>query len=379
MPIARGQGCRMQPLKSVVGDVERAVASGEDNQRVETLRRVTDLFIQQAPALKDEHLRIYDEVILRLAHKIQFRARIELAERLADVANAPLSTVRHLAFDENVEVAGPVIERSPRLEEGDLLRIARERGQGHLFAMAKRPNLTENVTDVLVVRGDQTVLRTVANNHTAKFSDSGFGTLVRRSEADTELQDILEQRSDMPQRHLDALVALAKERAKEELRDLCDSGCDEQLSSVVDSSAEGISLGVGPVVMLADAIAAANRIADIANRGLLAEDQVVRMVKEGKIPDALAAIAKLSHLPLEVVVNAYGAPHYDQMLFLFRSMRFGWPTFKIFLSTKFGEALPEALLKTAFSSFEALSVPTAQRVMRFVNTRTKLAAAAQAQ
>jgi hypothetical protein len=34
--------------------------------------------------------------------------------------------------------------------------------------------------------------------------------------------------------------------------------------------------------------------------------------------------------------------------------------------------LPEALLRSAFSSFDELTVPTAQRVMRFVCARAKL-------
>ena len=39
-----------------------------------------------------------------------------------------------------------------------------------------------------------------------------------------------------------------------------------------------------------------------------------------------------------------------------------------------GKAAPQPLLKAAFASFEGLSVPTAQRVMRFVSTRSKIKA-----
>jgi hypothetical protein len=41
----------MQPLRSFVREVEAAIASGEEARRVEVLRQVTTLFIEQAPHL----------------------------------------------------------------------------------------------------------------------------------------------------------------------------------------------------------------------------------------------------------------------------------------------------------------------------------------
>ena len=41
---------------------------------------------------------------------------------------------------------------------------------------------------MLVTRGDDHVVRKVARNETARFSDTGFGAMVRRAEADDELQ-----------------------------------------------------------------------------------------------------------------------------------------------------------------------------------------------
>ena len=54
----------MQPLKSVVSEVEDAISSGEDARRVDTLRRITTLFIEQSPQLNDEHVEVFDEVIV---------------------------------------------------------------------------------------------------------------------------------------------------------------------------------------------------------------------------------------------------------------------------------------------------------------------------
>src|SRR3712207_9346377 len=84
---------------SFVGEVEDAVASGDPIKRVDTLLRMTSLFVEQAPNLNDAHVTVFDEVILRLARDLEFKARVELSERLANIGNAPLKVVRDLAFD----------------------------------------------------------------------------------------------------------------------------------------------------------------------------------------------------------------------------------------------------------------------------------------
>jgi uncharacterized protein (DUF2336 family) len=366
------QGCCMQPLKSFVRDVEDAIAAGEHHRRVETLRRLTTLFVEQSPGLNEEHVSVFDEVISRLAKEIEFRARVELAERLADVPNAPRRTVRDLAFDDNIEIARPVLERSTRLEENDLVSIARERGQGHLLALSVRDNLTEAVTDVLVVRGDQKVVRAITGNASARFSDSGFGTLVDRAAADPVLQAMLDNRSDLPSHHVEALMAVAKERVR---HDLSSSGLsDGNLTDALDAGVDAMMRDNGKVILLADLDDAASIVDDLASRAILVEEEVVRLIKEDRVGAALACLGRIAGVPNAIVLNAYSAPHYDPLLFIVRGVRFSWGTFKLFIRVKLGMAPPRSLMRSAFTNFENLSVQTAQRVMRFVNAKARVAA-----
>ena len=60
-------------------------------------------------------------VISRLAQKIETKARAELAHRLAPAENAPPKTVRMLARDKSIEVAGPILSLSNRLSYDDLV------------------------------------------------------------------------------------------------------------------------------------------------------------------------------------------------------------------------------------------------------------------
>src|SRR5215217_8346581 len=107
----------MSTLGSLMREVEDAVASGNPEHRARSLAQLTELFVEQASKLKDDHVSVFDEVIIRLAREVDAKARVELAARLADIGNAPVGVVKDLAYDIDIAVAEPVLERSVRLTE----------------------------------------------------------------------------------------------------------------------------------------------------------------------------------------------------------------------------------------------------------------------
>ena len=90
---------------SLIAEVESAISSGSADKRVDTLRKITDLFMLRADSYSDEQVEVFDDVISRLAEKIESQARAELAKRLAPVARAPLAVIRSLARDKSIVVA----------------------------------------------------------------------------------------------------------------------------------------------------------------------------------------------------------------------------------------------------------------------------------
>ena len=46
--------------------------------------------------------------------------------------------IHRLAADDDIEVARPVLKGSKRLDDADLLAMAKSKGQPHLFAIAER-------------------------------------------------------------------------------------------------------------------------------------------------------------------------------------------------------------------------------------------------
>lgn len=361
----------MSALVSFVNEVEDAIASDDPIRRVDTLRRLTALFVSQAPHLNESHVEIFDEVILRLARDIEFRARVELAERLGDQPKAPRKVVRDLAYDADIQVAGPVLERSPRIDEDDLLAIAADRGQEYLLALSRRSALSERLTDVLVDRGDEAVVRTVAGNDGARFSEHGFTQLLERAREDGGLQGLLRARRDLPPRQLARLVEIAREKVRETLRNEFGEAADEVVDAALDDVASVVTQENNSRMLVDNFEEAVDAVRARANEGGLAEDDVIEWIKAGRVEEALAAIAHLAGMPVEMVARAYRQPHYDPLLFIVRSVRFGWGTFKLLLSLKAGRQPPADMLKSAFEAFQQLSVQTAQRVVRFTAARER--------
>jgi uncharacterized protein (DUF2336 family) len=191
---------------SLIADLEGAIKGGSEEKRVETLRRVTDLFLGDADRLDDSQINVFDDVLCRLIKTIEVKALTELSARLARVDNAPIEAIRTLARNDEIRVAGPVLTQSSRLTTADLVELARTKGQGHLLAISGRAHLQEAVTDQLLSRGDAAVTYKLADNAGARFSAAGFASLVRSAVSDERLTKSIGLRSDLPPHVLRGLL-----------------------------------------------------------------------------------------------------------------------------------------------------------------------------
>jgi uncharacterized protein (DUF2336 family) len=52
----------------------------------------------------------FGEIMGRLAEDIEIAARVRLADKLAPSIDAPVKIVNKLAFDDSIDVAGPVLK-----------------------------------------------------------------------------------------------------------------------------------------------------------------------------------------------------------------------------------------------------------------------------
>jgi uncharacterized protein (DUF2336 family) len=355
--------------RSLIVDVEDAIASGSPDQRIDALRGVTDLFLTASERYSDAQLLVFDDVIGRLAERIEIRARIELARRLAPVANAPVTVIRSLAHDEAIEVAGPVLTQSPRLTEADLLACASGKSQDRLLALSKRASISEALSDVLVTEGNRDVVRSVAGNDGARFSDQGFGKLVEHSVDDDALAVCVGMRKDIPKEHFHALVSKASEAVFKKLSSAMPEGVGEVNRVLVQLTGHR----AGPDGKMArDHSQAEIAFAKLQQSGRLVERAVQLYASAGKVEEIAVALASLCQLPIDVVERVLSDKRADNdlALLLVKAAGWGWPTAKLILEMRRGPGglSPQAIM-TSYQRFERLQTATAKRVVRFYHIR----------
>ncbi len=188
----------MGAQQSLMDELEEAVQSGSRDRRVDTLRRITDLFLLAPAQLNNEQIGVFDDVLTHLVARVETKARAELANRLAPVAQAPTDVVERLAQDDEIAVAGPVLTQSTRLTTEDLVAIAQQKGQAHLRAIAGRKKVEEQVTDVLVIAATARSCTRLPPMQVRPSPNTGYSTMVKRAEDDESLVEKLGHRIDIP-------------------------------------------------------------------------------------------------------------------------------------------------------------------------------------
>jgi uncharacterized protein (DUF2336 family) len=357
---------------SLIAEIESAFASGSADKRVETLRRITDLFMLGADSYSDEHLGVFDDVISRLADKIESQARAELANRLAPVARAPFGVIRSLAGDRSIAVAAPVLTHSPRLSEEDLLAIAKAEGQDRLLAISKRVTVSEAISDVLVTRGDRDVLHSVVSNEGARFSHAGFGRLVERSVGDDELSVSVGLRKDIPKEHFRTLVSKASEAVFEKISAANPAAAIEVDRILFELTGHKVGSELPPVsTAQRDFTQAKANFEALQRSGKPLEPALQQLAAAGRYGEIVAAVATLSQLPVETVDHVFSEKSADNdlALLLIKAAELSWPTAKPILDLRRGEPLTPAATDTARVHFERLQTGTAKRVVRFYQVR----------
>jgi uncharacterized protein (DUF2336 family) len=364
----------LMPARSIIAELEDAVGGHQSDRRVETLRRVTDLFVATSGGLQQEHVAVFDDVLAKLCDGIEAGARAELSKRLAPIANAPTDTVKSLSLDNDVEVAAPVLSQSARLGDDDLIKVISTKSQDHLLAISTRDRLDEAVTDVLVDRGNAQVVRSVAKNTGAQFSKAGFDTLVKRSGGDDQLAELVGLRRDLPKNQFAQLFKLASEMVRQKLT----SANPERVADISRVLAAWAAKASGPAQEPPRDYAAAKMTAQRLHAARSLDEAVIfDFAKQKKFEETVASLAVLCGFSVEMVEGILFGDNSELLLILAKSLELSWDTTKHILRLCLdSKQLAPASLETLQANFGKLQVATAQRVVRFYKVRQTAAGAA---
>jgi uncharacterized protein (DUF2336 family) len=359
----------MTEVKSFLSDLDDAVARGTAESRKRALWHATDLLI--AGRYSDDEIWTFGEVIGRLADEIEVAARAQLANRLANVDNAPINIIHKLAFDDSIDVAGPVLRQSEQLDDNALIANATTKSQSHLLAISQRKSIGETVTDVLVARGDQDVVNSVASNAGARFSDFGFLHMVKRAEGDSILAEQLGLRGDIPRRVFQQLIAKASDDVKKRLERERPGIVDQIQTSVTDVTG-ALQSKFGPVSR--SYFVAKRLVATQHQQGNLNENSISGYARSHRFEEVTIGLSLLCALPADVIERALADKNREMLLVLAKALDFSWDTTMalLFLGAK-DHRITAQDLNDLEREFGRLNLETSRSVLKLYQTRKNAA------
>jgi uncharacterized protein (DUF2336 family) len=311
----------MAEIGHALEDLNDAIVRGSAESRAKALWHATDVLVEGK--FSEEQISVFGEVIGRLADEIEQAARAELSRRLAHSDNAPPKVVRMLAFDDAIEVAGPILQFSPRLDCKSLVANVRTKSQPHLLAIARRASVPVEVTDELVTRGNQEVVQSVVANNGARFSDFGFHQMVKRSETDSALAEQVGLRKEIPRHMFRQLIAKASDDVRRKLeRERPELAADIQAS--VNNVAGKLTSKFGPGQ--ASYLALKQAVTHEHRCGRLNEKSILTYALAHKFEEAVIGLSLLCSLPLEVVEQVLAQNNRDMILVMSKALEFSWDT-----------------------------------------------------
>jgi hypothetical protein len=351
--------------KSFLRDLDDAVLRGTTESRTRALWHTTDLMI--TGRYSEDEIWTFGEVIGRLADEIEVAARAQLAKRLARFDKAPVNIIHKLAFDDSIEVAGPILRESSRLEPYALVANVCTKDQSHMLAITQRKSIDESVTDALVTRGNQEVVKSVANNDGARFSDFGFLHMIKRAEGDSILAEQLGLRKDIPRHVFQQLIAKASDDVRKRLEHERPTMVDQIQTSVTDVAGE-LQSKFGPV---SRTYFVAKRVVTTQHRqGNLNENSISGYARSHKLDEVTIGLSLLCALPGDVIERAVLDKNREMLLILAKALDFSWATTMslLFLGAK-DHRITAKDLKDTETEYSRLNVETSRSVLKFYQSR----------
>jgi hypothetical protein len=362
----------MSELNSFLRELDEAVSRGTPESRMRALWHTTDLMI--AGRYSDDEIWTFGAVVGRLAEEIEVAARAQLAKRLARFDRAPVNIIHKLAFDDEIEVAGPVLRESERLEPYALVANACTKSQTHMLAISERASIEETVTDVLVTRGNQEVVNSVAKNDGARFSEFGFLHMIKRAENDSILAENLGLRKDIPRQIFQQLIAKASEDVRKRLENERPEMAEQIQSSVTDVAGE-LQSKFGPV---SRSYFVAKRVVTTQFRqGNLSENSISGYARQHRQDEVTIGLSLLCSLPGDVIERALLDRNREMLLILAKALDFSWATTMalLFLGAK-DHRITALDLNNLEGEFGRLNLETSRSVLKFYQSRKNAGGAA---
>lgn len=353
----------------VMKEIEAALSGASGEQKMRMLMGLTDLFSANQASYGENHVALFDDIMLCMMERIESNALVEFSIRLAPGQKAPPNTMQRLARHDSVGVAGPVLSNCTRLTDDDLIEIAKTKSQPHLAMIARRPQLDAVVTDVLVDHGDADVANEVAMNAGARMTELTMGKLVMRADSDARLTESIFRRRDVSPRLFRQLVAQATDTVREKLMRNARPEQEAALKQVLDEISGELAARSSE---LRDYDAARRRVRSFSQDTIATRACLYEAATGGRVAETVVILSVLSGIAVEHIDPLLDGADPFAIMVLCRSLELPWKSAAAVMTVCHG-ANPRQVVGTQERSYEELATESAQRIVHFWQGRRQIA------
>jgi uncharacterized protein (DUF2336 family) len=354
-------------------DISGSLVDASNNpsaaERSRIVREVAALFIRQSSQYSAVQVDLFDKVLIKLIDQIEEEVRVYLSEALSSLGNAPRRVVKRLASDDAVATAAPVLSHSPCLDEDFLIACAKSKSPAHLIAMSSRKTISPRLTDVLIDRGNDQVVLTLARNNGAEFSQHGCSVIVERAQGDHQLARVIWKRSDIPRQEVLALFEKASEALRQKLI-VEDSTKAHDITSAIRLASQQLQEKSQET---SRAYAEAkSHIASLQRSGGLSESHVLSFARRGMFEAVIAAISEMSGLSTGVIERITLETTKDRLFIAARAIGLSWISVQqILLMKQSNPVATELQWKQLRAKFQSIPREAAAKTLQFHQLREK--------
>ncbi len=244
--------------------------------------------------------RLARAVLDLLVRDVAVEVRRALAETIAPSRKLPPEAAERLARDD-IEVARPVLEKSPVLSDEVLADIVRTSSMQYALAVAGRERISEQLAEALVDTGEQRVVARLVDNLGAELNARTLKRIARDFRDSRRVQERLVQRPALPYEVVEQLVDLIGQKLEWELvrtRRISAEDAHRIMSAVRDRVAIGLTARDHQQENLLRYLRAKHL------SGELGPDELLQFLRDGDIAALECALAVMSGLSLRTVRQA---------------------------------------------------------------------------
>lgn len=277
-----------------------------DRERL--LIRLVDLCNGSADDLRAPRVQaLLSQVFFDLVFQAEYDIRLRLAENISTAEWAPSALINILAFDD-IEIARPIIARSPILEDPDLIRLIVEATLEHQIEVARRPDISPKVVQAILQAAKPEVMTALAGNETAQVSEDDLYVLVQKAEDVDSLRTPLAEHpglNDELAGYLYAWVGAALRKSLAARFELDVKALDRALDASVEQAKAG---GPRTQSMRSDESEEERRdrqlVAKLDMSGQLRPSYLLKALKERKLSLFVVALASLGRFDTPAIRKA---------------------------------------------------------------------------